>query len=268
MDEVLRSLERRALNGDLRALDQYRRLALKLDLIPETVIHVLAGYGYQPAQEMVPRYQWPNSTSQAFDWLFHRIPHNANAAAIIRYRVLAAAYDRMMDEPDVIEILSSLNPDYTDDWEFRIQGRKPIDIIQAAIALLKLMTQEDYYDDLCIRSQRDYIQSPDRHDPWGGTFYPKDPLVQQHDNAKKDCEAVGHLLRYFQSGHASPHLVGLDPSRAIFSLGDAVSPKLAGFEGVSQLNDMLHSIRYFLDGMDFSWSNNAHIEAIFSYYLI
>jgi hypothetical protein len=266
MDEILRSLERRALNGDLRALDQYRRLALKLNLIPEPLLPILAGYGYQPAIDRVPRHLRPTSTSQAFDDLYHKIPHNAHTAALIRYRVLDAAYDRMMNEPDVIELLNSLDSLDSSSWEFRLRGRPILDIVNNALSLLKLMTQEEYYDDLCIRSQRDYFG---HSSPFSPTYYPTDAIVRRHKDAKKDCDAIGHLIRgYTQARYSPPHLVGLDPSRAIFALGDAVSPKYAGFDGESQLNDMLHSVRYFLDGMDYSWSTNAHIEAIFSYYLI
>jgi len=268
MDEYLRDLERRAATGDLEALNQYRRRALRLNLIPEPVIRVLAGYGYQPAQDIIPRYQWPNSTSAAFDLLFHGIPHNAHTAAVIRYRVLDAAYDRMFDLSDVLDairLINTIGVAEASSWEFRLQKRNLFDIIENALTLLKEMTQEEYYDDLCIRSQRDYSnRDQSGRDPFG-SFYPKDPLVLQHSNAKKDCEAIGHLIRAFMQRdlYIPAHL-----DRAIFTLGDAVAPKLVGFEGVHNLDQMHHGIHYFLDGMDYSWSNEAHIEAIFSYYLI
>ncbi len=258
MDERYRNLERQALS-DPAALQKFRRLALTIDRIPEPVIRVLAGYGYQPARDLIPRRQWPNSTGTAFELLFEGIPHNAHTAALIRYRVLAPAAERLIRDPEVIEALEDISEDAT--WDFQLRDRSPLRAIQDALGLLRLMTQEAYYDDLCVRSSRDYIQDQSRTPL--GNFYPTDPLVQQHNQAKKDCEAVGHLL---QDSPDSPHITHLP--RAIFALGDTVSPKLAGFEGVYNLDQMLHGIRYFLDGMDYSWSNNAHIEAIFSYYLI
>lgn len=270
MDERYRILERLALEGDPDALQAFRRLALQLDRISEPVIRSLAGYGCELAREILPRRLWPTSASDAFDILYHVIPHNAHTASVVRYRVLALAYERMVRRPANVRYTSgemsvedSLAILDTTSWEFQLKGREPLLVIQDAIGLINLMATEDYYDELCIRSARDY-QNNQTAGTFGG-FYPQDPLVIQHQGAKKDCNAVGNLITE-RGRNDSSIPQGLD--RAIYSLADAVGPKLVGFEGKSNLDQLLHGVRYFLDGMNYSWSNRMHVEAIWSMYLI
>lgn len=252
MDARYRNLQRRVKLGDISAVEPLRRLGIQLGIIPEAALRSLAGFGCPIAREIVPRRIWPTSTSDAFDILFHNIPHNAHTAAVLRYRVMLLAFQRLIQQPDALEALDQID---TQNWDFQLGDQTPLEVVNKAIDLLELMTAEDYYDELCITSQRDYIKGQSSRT---GTYYANDPLVLQHQKSQKGCKAVAHSLR----DHGYDRL-----GRAIFSLADAVSPKLAGFEGVYNLNDMLHGIRYYLDGMDYSWSNAAHVDVIWDYYL-
>ena len=124
MDKRLRDLERRASSGDRSALHRYRILSLKLGLVPREIITVLAGLGYLPAREIIPRYQWPTSTSQALDQLFHSIPQNAENAACIAYRVITPAIQRVLSLEGLEELLNHCIPsDVHQDDIFLKKGR-------------------------------------------------------------------------------------------------------------------------------------------------
>lgn len=265
MDRRLRDLERRALNGDRIALERYRALALKLDLIPQEVIIVLTGLGYQPAREIIPRYQWPNSTSTALEQLFHNIPHNAENAACIAYRVISPAVQRVLERKGLEELLNHCIPSDIHQNDIFLKNHDLMEILQSAFDLITQMADCEYLYDLFARSSRAYSSSKE---PWNRGWQYSDSLVLHHYQTAQRVEQITHALQACASsdlyrGGALVHL-----PRAVFAIADSVKPPVVGFIGQNQLSDNIFRLRYFLDGMDYSWVNEAYIEAIFSFYLI
>lgn len=269
MDERLRNLERRSLNGDRIALQQYRILALKLDLVPQEIIPALAGLGYQPAREMISHREWP-TRGQSFYQLFHNIPQNAENAACIAYRVIAPAVQRVLDTEHLEELLNHCIPSDIRQDDIFLQNHNLMQILRSASDLITQMADCEYLEDLMIRSMRAHNSN---NEPWNRGWQYSNSLVMEHYQVSQRVEQIAHIIQacattpesWSQSPESLRDYTSL--ARALFAIADSVSPPV-GFISQRQLVDNIFRLRYFLDGMDNTWVDQTYIEAIFSFYLI
>jgi len=263
MDELSQSLKRRALAGDLDALQQYRLLSIKLGKIPREILLTLATLNYPPAREMFTEVE---------------IAHFRGNHGTVR---LLYSYDGFDAHCIVNKVIAAMMPSVLEE---EITLRHALDVCiseedkRNSIFLVNLDLMEVLHDaDRRIRQLSDptflldIIQRTNRaraatNEPWDRGWYAKDALVNQFYQCGQRLTSIDERISNcteFEVRRGGPffHL-----NLALRAMSTIISP--SGLQGEHNLEYAIHQMRTYLFGMNFEWQNNAFVEAIFSYYLI
>jgi len=257
VDIQLRNLERLAQQGDIIALQHYRRLNVCRGLLPEPIILILANLGYEPAQQSKPRYLW------TFNNFLERLSSFDLIASIcIGYRVIYQAALRILDyQEELEELFEECIPE---DSVF-FQEAKAAKIVEEGRQLLEKMTDCEYLIDLCRRGARAYAKASGQ--PWNRGWEYNDPLCRIHYDISHPIKYLNYLFIICDHPLLTRGGICWHFGDAFEAIGQSIGPPV-GFPGEFQIQNRLHQLCFPIDGQSYTWRKHAWIEAIFSYYLL